>query len=83
MFHARLGTTCPLQIPLVNGPVPIVGSYFTASSEYGGLGAYQARINNTASWCAASNERSADPNMYIQVSAEIIGLYIFPSLLGY
>jgi len=64
--------TCPLEIPLVSGPVPIPDAQFTASSELDATyGSKQARINTTTGWCPSLQALDTVPNMFIQVSVKI------------
>jgi len=81
MFHMRSAPTCPIEIPLVNGPAAIPDSQITASSENAAdLGAKQARLNSTAAWCPSGQDLDTSPNMYIQVSVKHCKLDIFTSL---
>jgi len=72
MFHARLAPTCPLEIPLVNGPAPIPDAQITASSQLDDVsyGAQQARLISTTAWCPSSEALATVPNVYIQVHVQ-------------
>jgi len=58
LFHMCLAPTCPAEIPLVNGPVPIPYSHMTASSQYDTVyyGAHGARFHYTTAWCPTGHE---------------------------
>jgi len=66
------GSTCAVEMALLDGVNPVPDSYFTASSEisnYGGWFAYLARLGATYnSWAPTSTEKDAVPlTCFLQV----------------
>ena len=82
-LYASLAPTCPLQIPLVNGPVSIPYLYITASSQYADYyGSHHIRFHYASAWCPSSNETYAHPpNMYIQVRVRMFGFNLCSCIL--
>jgi len=78
IHSAPIGPTCATEEPLVTGSTPIPDGQMTASSiYYGGVPAYNARLNFGGAWCPSNTQiSSSPPSMWIQVGRKMYMYYI-------